>query len=113
MPSSSSETVKVRISAMPARLTSPSPIVERRLVKLSNQLLGLGAFPQAGIIVLPGALDPPALAWQAVGLADNQHGQLRFTVLGGIVVDVGEDFAQLAHFGPAEMVPEEAEDFGI
>src|SRR5687768_7806900 len=114
MPSSSSVTVKVRGSAIVARLAFVSPIVERAGLQLVDQPPCLGSFPQAFVTVARGAaVDPPALAGKAVRLAHDEHRELRLAALGAGFVDRSQHLAQRAHLGPGEFVAELVEELGV
>src|SRR5688572_24631467 len=114
MPSSSSETLKVRGSDIGERLAIPPPIVDRPALEFLHQLFRCRTLPAALVAVLVGAAgDPPALPRQTVGLAHDQHGQLRLAARLRILVDRAEDAAQRPHLGPGEVVAELAEQLGI
>src|SRR5438105_1752869 len=66
-----------------------------------------GTFPGALIAARPGsAADPPALARQAVALADDQHRELGLAPRAALTVDVAEHCAQRPHLRPREAVAE-------
>src|SRR5512133_3811068 len=95
-------------------LAAPSrPIFERLGLEPADQLCGLRTLPQAGVTVLLCAADPPALPWQPVRLAHDQHSELGLAALSRLVIDKTENPAQRAHLGPGEIVAEQAEHFGI
>src|SRR5690349_3630304 len=107
IPSSSSPTAKVRASAMRGRLRVLGPILKRLALQLLDQLHRLGTFPEPFVTMLLRAPDPPALPRQSIGLADDEHRELRLTALLRFVVHISEHLAQLAHLRPGEMVAEE------
>src|SRR5437764_7805345 len=89
------------------------PILKRLTLDIADQLRGLGSLPQAGIAMFLRAADPPALARQPVGLADDQHGKLGLAARRRFVIDKAQDLAQLPHLGPREVMPKEPEHLGV
>src|SRR3954464_7588486 len=89
------------------------PIIKCPLLDLADQLRRLRPFPLPGVTMLLRAADPPALSWQAVRLADDQHRKLRLPALLRFVVHKTEDLAQGAHLGPREIVAEQPKHFRI
>ena len=59
------------------------------------------------------AADPPALSGQPIRLADNQDRKLGLPARRGLIVDIAEHLAQLAHLRPREMMAEETQHLGI
>src|SRR3954469_5099370 len=68
-----------------------------------HEPLRLGAFPRPLIATRPAAAGhPPALARQAVHLADDEHRELGLAPRFGFLVHGAEDGAQRPHLGPRE-----------
>src|SRR4029079_18851111 len=74
---------------------------------LADQPRRLRPLPQTGITVLLGPANPPPLARQPIGLADYEHRKLGLTASLGLVVDIAEHLAQLAHLRPAKMMAQQ------
>ena len=74
----------------------------------------LRPLPQAFITARAAAAgDPPALARNAVALADDEDGELGLAARFRLAVDVAEHGAELAHLRPREMIAELLEHLGI
>src|SRR4029453_17760201 len=89
------------------------PKLEGLALQLPDQPRGLGSFPLAGIPVLLGSADPPALPGESIRLADDPHPELWPPPLLRLVVDKGEHLAQRPHLGPREMMAEKLQHFRV
>src|SRR4051812_20583274 len=74
-------------------------------LNLADEARRFGAFPWAGIAARAAALrrggpfNPPALARQAVALADDEDGKLRLAARRTGAIDIAEHDAQGPHLG--------------
>src|SRR4051812_46723930 len=90
----------------------PRPLIAARAAAPSS---GCGSPPairsRAGGTT--GALNPPALARQAVALADDEHRELGLAARRPRAVDVAEHDAERAHLRPRETIAEMLEQLAI
>src|SRR5690348_14511880 len=73
------------------------PKLERLPLHLADQFRRLRSLPKALVAVSLRAGDPPALAWQSIGLPHDEHRELGLAPRLAFLVDIGQHLAQLPH----------------